>query len=99
MKSKKIATIMLMVMVIMLLASSFAFAADDPGVAFGNWIQRNTAGVFIGILAIVGVVLLLKRQLMVAVVVITFAGLAAVFIYAGSEFAQKIGDIIKGFFL
>lgn len=97
-KSQRITMIVLMVLVLTLCMSTLALAGSDPGVALGNWLQRNVAGLFVGIVAIVAIFLFVKRQMMAAIIVIVFAGLAAVLIYGGAEFAQKIADIIKSWF-
>lgn len=87
-----------LVLIFTLMFATCVFASTDPGVDLGNWIQRNVAGVFIGVLAVIGVILLIKRQLMMVIVVLLFAGLGSVFVFGGQGFAQKLQTIISAWF-
>lgn len=97
-KKQKIVFIVLVTLIITMMLATTVFASTDPGVDFGNWLQRNVQGIFIGIIAVIGIGLLLSRQFMKAVVTIVFAAIAAIFIFGGSDFAQKIGNIVKSWF-
>lgn len=74
------------------------FAAGNPGVELGNWIQTNVAGVFVGVLAVIGVIVLIKRQLMTALVILIFAGLGSLFVFGGKSFASQLQSIISAWF-
>lgn len=75
-----------------------ALADSNPGVKLGAWIQTNVAGLFIGLAAVIGLTLLFNRQFMKALITAVFAALAAIFVFGGSAFAQKLGDIVSGWF-
>lgn len=98
-KNNKLIFTLLLALVFTLSITTLVFAAtSNPGIQLGNWIQQNVAGLFVGVVAVLGIIVILKRQLMAGAMLLIFAGLAAVFIYGGSEFSQKIGDLIKSWF-
>ncbi len=70
----------------------------NPGVEIGNWITTNVGGLFGGILAVLGIIIVVKRKILFGVVLIIVGGLGAVLIYGGPEFAQKISDIVISWF-
>lgn len=99
MSKKKMMLILMLSLILVMSTFNVALAAGvNPGVNIGNWIQTNVSGLFAGIIAIVGVVLFMKRQLMGALVMVIFVGLGSIFIYNGTQFAQTIGDTIMEWF-
>lgn len=65
----------------------------NPGVEFSNWLMNNLQALFIAGLAILGLIVLLKRKVMQGVVLLVVAGVAGIFIFNGSEVAQKLANL------
>lgn len=70
----------------------------NPGVAFGQWIQANVVGLFAALLAVFGLIVLLKRKVIAGITLLLVGGLGAILVFNGSDFAQKIADLIMSFF-
>lgn len=97
--AKRVLKITLLVVILMTFMSSFVLADPiNPGVKLGNWVQTNVAGLFVGGLAIIGLLLLVFRKLMLALMLLIFAGVAGAFIYSGSALAQKLQELILSWF-
>lgn len=96
-KFEKYSLIVSYTLIFMLMISSIALAVN-PGEKFGNWVQTNVSGIVMGAFALIGLFLLFTRRFMALLTFVVFAGFASVFIFNGTEFGQKIGEIIMGFF-
>lgn len=58
----------------------------NPGVRIGDWLQRNVAAIFAPVLAIVAIYYLVKRQFTQFLSFAVFAAIAALFVFAASDF-------------
>lgn len=70
----------------------------NPGVNLANWIQTNVAALFAAALGILGLIVLAKRKIMAGVILLVIAGLGALFVFKGSDLAQKLSDIVMYWF-
>lgn len=72
--------------------------AANPGVKFADWLTTNISAIFVAGIAVFGLIILVKRKIMQGIILMIIAAFGAVLVYSGSEFAQKIADIIVGWF-
>lgn len=82
----------------LLVLANNVYAAPGPGEKFGTWLQTQAQGIFIGVVAVVGIILFLTRKTMAAVTALLFAGIAAWLIYSPDSVAQTIKNLITQFF-
>lgn len=82
----------------LVLSAGVAFAADatvNPGVRIGEWIYNNVAALFAPLLAVMAIYYLAKRQFTQFLSFAIFAVIAALFIFAGSEFKDAAVSLAK----
>lgn len=70
----------------------------NPGIQFSNWLMANLQALFVAGLAVFGLVILIKRKIMQGVILLIVAGVAGIFVFSGSEAAQKIADLVLSWF-
>lgn len=96
---KRIKRIMTSITLMMMVASTTVFASiPNPGVKAKSWFMDNLEAVFSIVLGIIGIVLLKKRQFLFAIGAFLFAGVGALLIFNGVDFAKIIADIFFSFF-
>jgi preprotein translocase subunit SecY len=77
----------------------FGYLSGGPGTAFSSYISGEVQAAFVGVMVVIGLVLMWKRQALYAVGVFAFTILAAVFVFSPKELAEtlaKIGKAIIG---
>lgn len=67
----------------------------NPGVRIGEWVYRNVAALFAPLLAVMAIYYLAKRQFTQFLSFAVFAVIAALFIFAGSEFKDAAVSLAK----
>lgn len=93
----KRAVVLILTVVLVMSMMSVAFADGiSPGKKIGSWVQGEAAGFLTAIMACIGIWLLIKRQLMGAITLLFFAGLAALFVFDGTALAQKLMATVNG---
>lgn len=76
-------------------ALASAAGGVNPGVRIGDWIYRNVAALFAPLLAVMAIYYLAKRQFTQFLSFAVFAVIAALFIFAGSEFKDAAVSLAK----
>lgn len=79
-------------------AGSTLAAADggvNPGVRIGEWVYRNVVALFAPLLAVMALYYLAKRQFTQFLSFAVFAVIAALFIFAGTEFKDAAVSLAK----
>lgn len=67
----------------------------NPGIRIGDWIYRNVAALFAPLLAVMAIYYLAKRQFTQFLSFAVFAIIAALFIFAGTEFKDAAVGLAK----
>lgn len=67
----------------------------NPGVRIGEWVYNNVAALFAPLLAVVAIYYLAKRQFTQFLSFAVFAVIAALFIFAGSDFKDAAVGLAK----
>lgn len=67
----------------------------NPGERIGEWIYRNVTALFAPLLAVVAIYYLAKRQFTQFLSFAVFAVIAALFIFAGSEFKDAAVSLAR----
>ncbi|HEY3369126.1 MAG TPA: hypothetical protein VGK74_29070 [Symbiobacteriaceae bacterium] len=67
----------------------------NPGVRIGEWVYNNVAALFAPLLAVMALYYLAKRQFTQFLSFAVFAVIAALFIFAGSEFKDAAVGLAK----
>lgn len=80
--------------------AALAAAASDgggvnPGVRIGEWVYRNVVALFAPLLAVMALYYLAKRQFTQFLSFAVFAVIAALFIFAGTEFKDAAVSLAK----
>jgi len=95
---RRFGTVLISSALTLLLTSGAAFAAEaavNPGVRIGEWIYNNVAALFAPLLAVMAIYYLAKRQFTQFLSFAIFAVIAALFIFAGSEFKDAAVSLAK----
>lgn len=98
MKSKRVITVLILTIILIIAMSSVAFAVPNPGAKMKVWFLSNIQDVFIIGVAIIGITLLVTRSLMKALVALVFVAIGAAFIYGGDGLGQSLGKLINSWF-
>ena len=84
--------IFILTMTVTVLASS---GGVNPGIKLGDWIRENVKGLLLGIVAILAIIILVKRSLMTGIIMLVFIGIAFALVYGGEEIGQKLGALVR----
>lgn len=70
----------------------------NPGVELAQWLQVNIAALFSAILAVFGIIVLVKKKIIQGVILLIVGALGAIFVFNGIEFVQKLSSIVLSWF-